>query len=167
MLRYLIPFFPQATLYFLPFVYCLCIVGIIYTSAVTVRQVDLKKIIAYSSVAHMSFVILGLFSLTVNGIEGGVFLMLSHGIVSSALFICIGILYDRYHSRLVFYYGGLNTLMPLYSVFFFLFTLANMGLPGLSNFVGELLVLLGLVSMSPVIAILAAIGTILGAIYSI
>lgn len=167
MLRYLIPFFPHATLYFLPFVYCLCIVGIIYTSAVTVRQVDLKKIIAYSSVAHMSFVILGLFSLTLNGIEGGVFLMLSHGIVSSALFICIGILYDRYHSRLVFYYGGLNTLMPLYSVFFFLFTLANMGLPGLSNFVGELLVLLGLVSMSPVIAILAAIGTILGAIYSI
>lgn len=167
MLRYLIPFFPSATIYFLPFVYSLCIVGIIYTSAVTVRQVDLKKIIAYSSVAHMSFVILGLFSLTINGIEGGIFLMLSHGIVSSALFICIGILYDRYHSRLIFYYGGLTTLMPLYSIFFFLFTLANMGLPGLSNFVGELLVLLGLVSMSPVIAVLAAIGTILGAIYSI
>ena len=167
MLRFLIPLFPKATIYFLPLVYCICILGIIYTSAVTVRQVDLKKIIAYSSVAHMNFVILGLFSLNLNGIEGGIFLMLSHGIVSSALFICIGILYDRYHSRLIFYYGGLNMLMPLYSVFFFLFTLANMGLPGLSNFVGELLVLIGLVNMSPLIAILAAIGTILGAIYSI
>ena len=119
MLRFLIPLFPKATIYFLPLVYCICILGIIYTSAVTVRQVDLKKIIAYSSVAHMNFVILGLFSLNLNGIEGGIFLMLSHGIVSSALFICIGILYDRYHSRLIFYYGGLNMLMPLYSVFFF------------------------------------------------
>jgi NADH:ubiquinone oxidoreductase subunit 4 (subunit M) len=167
MLRFLIPLFPLGTLYFTPFVYCISVVGIIYTSAVTIRQVDLKKIIAYSSVAHMNFVTIGLFSLTVNGIEGSIFLMLSHGIVSSALFICVGILYDRYHSRLLFYYGGLGMVMPIYAVFFLIFTLANMGLPGLSNFVGELLVLLGVYSNSTSTAFLAAIGTILGAIYSI
>jgi NADH-quinone oxidoreductase subunit M len=167
MLRFLIPLFPLATVYFIPFVYCISIVGIIYTSAVTIRQVDLKKIIAYSSVAHMNFVTIGLFSLTANGIEGSIFLMLSHGIVSSALFICIGILYDRYHSRLLFYYGGLNMVMPIYSTFFLIFTLANMGLPGLSNFVGELLVLLGVYTNSTSTAFLAAIGTVLGAVYSI
>jgi len=167
MMRFLVPLFPFGTYYFLPFVYLISLLGILYTSAVTVRQVDLKKIIAYSSVGHMNFVTIGLFSLTFSGISGSIFLMLSHGIVSSALFICIGILYDRYQTRVLFYYGGLVTVMPLFSTFFLIFTLANMGLPGLSNFVGEILVLLGVFYSSGVTAFLAAIGTILGGIYSI
>lgn len=167
MIRFLVPLFPFGTFYFLPFVYVISLLGVLYTSAVTVRQVDLKKIIAYSSVGHMNFVTLGLFSLTFNGLSGSIFLMLSHGIVSSALFICIGILYDRYKTRVLFYYGGLTTVMPLFSTFFLIFTLANMGLPGLSNFVGEILVLLGVFAGNGVTAFLAAIGTILGGIYSI
>ena len=167
MLRFLLPLFPYGTYFFLPFVYVISILGILYTGVVTIRQVDLKKIIAYSSVGHMNFVTLGLFSLTSQGINGSIFLMISHGIVSSALFICIGILYDRYKTRNLFYFGGLTTVMPLFSTFFLIFTLANMGLPGLSNFVGELLVLIGLFESSPVTAFFAAMGTILGGIYSI
>jgi NADH-quinone oxidoreductase subunit M len=139
----MIPLFPYAMDYFSPLVYTICIIGVIYSASVTIRQIDLKKIIAYSSVTHMNFALLGLFSgASVSGIEGCLFFMLAHGIVSSALFICVGMLYERYHTRNLLYYGGLVQTMPIFSSFFFIFTVANLGLPGLSNFVGEFLVLI-------------------------
>lgn len=119
-LRFLIPLFPYASIYFSPFVYMICIIGIIYTSLTTMRQIDLKKIIAYSSIAHMNFAVLGIFSFNLQGIEGSILLMISHGFVASALFMCVGVLYDRYHTRLIPYYGGLAFNMPFFS-FFFLF----------------------------------------------
>jgi len=166
-LRFSIPLFPEATVYFTPLIYTLSVLGIIYASFTTLRQIDLKKIIAYSSVAHMGFVTLGLFSLNAQGIEGAILLMLSHGFVASALFLCIGILYDRTHTRLVRYYGGLVQTMPLFSFFFFVFTLGNLSLPGTSSFVGEFLILLGVFQTNTFIATLAATGMILGGAYSI
>jgi NADH:ubiquinone oxidoreductase subunit 4 (subunit M) len=117
---------------------------VLYASLSTIRQIDLKRIIAYSSIAHMNLTVLGLFSENQQGIEGAIYLMIAHGIVSSALFFCVGILYDRYHTRLLRYYGGLILLMPLCGFFFFNFTIANMGFPGTCNFIGELLILMGL-----------------------
>lgn len=166
-LRFSIPLFPEATVYFTPLIYTLSVLGIIYASFTTLRQIDLKKIIAYSSVAHMGFVTLGLFSLNAQGIEGAILLMLSHGFVASALFLCIGILYDRTHTRLIRYYGGLVQTMPLFSFFFFVFTLGNLSLPGTSSFVGEFLILLGVFQTNTFIATLAATGMILGGAYSI
>jgi len=166
-LRFSIPLFPEATVYFTPFVYTLSVLGIIYASFTTLRQIDLKKIIAYSSVAHMGFVTLGLFSLNTHGVEGALLLMLSHGFVASALFLCIGILYDRTHTRLIRYYGGLVQTMPIFSFFFFIFTLGNLSLPGTSSFVGEFLILLGVFQTNTFIATLAATGMILGGAYSI
>jgi proton-translocating NADH-quinone oxidoreductase chain M len=166
-LRFSIPLFPQATVYFTPLIYTLSVLGIVYASFTTLRQIDLKKIIAYSSVAHMGFVTLGLFSLNAQGIEGAVLLMLSHGFVASALFLCIGILYDRTHTRLIRYYGGLVQTMPLFSFCFFVFTLGNLSLPGTSSFVGEFLILLGVFQTNTFIATLAATGMILGGAYSI
>jgi proton-translocating NADH-quinone oxidoreductase chain M len=166
-LRFSIPLFPEATVYFTPLIYTLSVLGIIYASFTTLRQIDLKKIIAYSSVAHMGFVTLGLFSLNTQGIEGAILLMLSHGFVASALFLCIGILYDRTHTRLIRYYGGLVQTMPLFSFFFFVFTLGNLSLPGTSSFVGEFLILLGVFQTNTFIATLAATGMILGGAYSI
>src|SRR6056300_1414796 len=165
--RYSIPLFPEASVYFTPLIYTLSIIGVIYASLTTLRQIDLKKIIAYSSVAHMGFVTLGLFSLNIQGIEGALFLMLSHGFVASALLLCIGILYDRTHTRLIRYYGGLVQTMPLFSFFFFVFTLGNLSLPGTSSFVGEFLILLGVFQTNTFIATLAATGMILGGAYSI
>jgi len=166
-LRFSIPLFPEATVYFTPLIYTLSVLGIIYASFTTLRQIDLKKIIAYSSVAHIGFVTLGLFSLNTQGIEGAILLMLSHGFVASALFLCIGILYDRTHTRLIRYYGGLVQTMPLFSFFFFVFTLGNLSLPGTSSFVGEFLILLGVFQTNTFIATLAATGMILGGAYSI
>ncbi len=166
-LRFLIPLFPDILLYFQPFVCLLCIIGIIYTACTTIRQVDLKKIIAYSSISHMSFVILGLISNNIYGIEGSVFLMISHGLVSSALFMCVGLLYERYHTRIILYYGSLVYGMPVFSIYLLLFILANMSLPGTSSFIGEFLILLSLYKISFIILFLAASGVILGAIYSI
>jgi proton-translocating NADH-quinone oxidoreductase chain M len=166
-LRFSIPMFPEATLYFTPFIYTLSVVAIVYTSLTTIRQIDLKKIIAYSSVAHMNFVTIGLFSLNVQGIEGSILLMLSHGLVSSALFLCVGALYDRHKTRLVKYYGGLALVAPIFSVIFLFFTLANMSLPGSSSFIGEFLILVGAFQKNTLIATLAAIGMILGAAYSL
>lgn len=136
--------FPYATAYFTPLVFTMCIVGILYSAATTIRQIDLKKIIAYSSVAHMNFALLGLFTNNTQGVEGSLFFMLGHGVVSSGLFLCIGMLYDRYHTRNILYYGGLVVVMPLFCIFFLVFTLANIGLPGTVNFVGEFLVLVGI-----------------------
>ena len=166
-LRFSIPMFPDATLYFTPFIYTLSVIAILYTSLTTIRQIDLKKIIAYSSVAHMNFVTIGMFSLNMQGIEGSILLMLSHGLVSSALFLCVGVLYDRHKTRLVRYYGGIVNTMPIFSVIFLFFTLANMSLPGTSSFIGEFLILVGAFQRNTLIATIAALGMVLGAAYSL
>ena len=166
-IRFMIPLFPFANVYFTPLVLTMCLIGIIYSSFTTIRQIDLKKIIAYSSVAHMNFALLGLFTNNSLGIEGSLYLMLGHGIVSSALFLCIGILYDRYHTRNVLYYGNLIATMPIFSTFFLIFTLANIGMPGTINFVGEFLVLLGTFKLNTIACFLASTSMVLGAIYSI
>jgi proton-translocating NADH-quinone oxidoreductase chain M len=166
-LRFSIPLFPYASLYFTPLIYTMSVIGVIYASLTTLRQIDLKKIIAYSSVAHMGFVTLGLFSLNVQGVEGSILLMLSHGLVSGALFLCIGCLYDRHKTRLVKYYGGCVHVMPLFSVLFLFFTLGNLSLPGTSSFIGEFLILTGAFQTNPFLTTLAALGMILGGAYSL
>lgn len=165
--RFMIPMFPYAMTYFTPLVFTMCVIGIIYSAATTIRQIDLKKIIAYSSVAHMNFALLGLFTNNTQGLEGSLFFMLGHGVVSSALFLCIGMLYDRYHTRNLLYYGGIVQVMPIFSIFFLIFTLANLGLPGMVNFVGEFLVLIGTWRVNTTVIFLASAGMILGAVYAI
>nr|YP_010881070.1 NADH dehydrogenase subunit 4 [Moerckia flotoviana]QDE10617.1 NADH dehydrogenase subunit 4 [Pallavicinia lyellii]WIA66572.1 NADH dehydrogenase subunit 4 [Moerckia flotoviana] len=165
-LRFSIPMFPEATLYFTPFIYTLSVIAIIHTSLTTMRQIDLKKIIAYSSVAHMNFVTIGMFSLNIQGIEGSILLMLSHGLVSSALFSCVGAPYDRHKTRIVKYYGGLVSTMPIFSTIFSSSTPANMSLPGTSSFIGEFPILVGAFQRNSLVATLAALGMILGAAYS-
>ena len=166
-LRFSIPMFPAASLYFTPLVYTMSIIGIVYASLTTLRQIDLKKIIAYSSVAHMGFVTIGLFSLNAQGIEGALLLMLSHGLVASGLFLCVGALYDRTHTRLIHYYGGFVHVMPLFSFIFLVFTMGNLSLPGTSSFVGEFIILLGTFQTNTFIATIAASGMVLGGAYSI
>jgi proton-translocating NADH-quinone oxidoreductase chain M len=166
-IRFSIPLFPEASAYFTPFMFTMSVVAIVYTSLTTLRQGDLKKIIAYSSVAHMGFVTLGLFTGNVVGLEGAMMIMLSHGWVSSALFLCVGVLYDRYHSRMVKYYQGLTQVMPLFAFVFVFFSMANLGFPGTSSFVGEFMSLAGAFEANVTVAILAAIGTVLGAAYSV
>jgi proton-translocating NADH-quinone oxidoreductase chain M len=166
-IRFSIPLFPLATVYFTPLVYTLSVIGVVYASLTTLRQIDLKKIIAYSSVAHMGFVTLGLFSLNMQGIEGALLLMISHGLVASALFLCVGVLYDRHKTRLVKYYGGAVHVMPVYSVLFLIFTLGNLSLPGTSSFVGEFLILTGAFQAHTLITTLAATGMVLGGAYSL
>jgi len=166
LLRFSIPIFPEATLFYQPLVYLISLVSIIYASCTTIRQIDLKKIIAYSSVGHMNFVTLGIVSVNIQGVEGSVLLMLSHGLVSSALFLCVGLLYDRYSTRLLLYYGGLVYGMPLFSIFFLFFTLSNVSLPGTSSFIGEFLVLMGCSNINISVALIACIGIILGAVYA-
>ena len=166
-LRFSIALWPYATYYFTPLIYTLSILAIIYTSLTTLRQIDLKKIIAYSSVAHMNFVTLGLFSLNSQGIEGSLLLMVSHGFVSPALFLCVGVLYDRHKTRLVRYYAGCGRTMPLFAIFFVFFTMANISLPGTSSFIGEFLVLVGTYQNNSFVAVLAATGMILGAAYAL
>ena len=166
-LRFSIPLFPYATLYFTPLIYTMSIIAIIYTSLTTLRQIDLKKIIAYSSVAHMNFVTLGLFSLNTQGIEGSILLMISHGLVSPALFLCVGVLYDRHKTRLLRYYAGCGRTMPLFALLFVFFTMANISLPGTSSFIGEFLVLTGAYQSNSFVAFMAATGMILGAAYAL
>ena len=164
-LRILLPSFEFANLYFTPLVFTFAITGIIYSSCTTIRQIDLKKIIAYSSVAHMNFILIGLFSVNTVAISGSIFLMLSHGFVSSGLFLCVGILYDRYHTRLLTYYGGLISYMPVFGYFFLVLSFANIGFPGTSSFIGELLIILGAFNFNIIATILAGIGMITGACY--
>lgn len=142
-IRYSLGLFPESSAFFAPFVFTISVFGVIYASLTTLQQADLKKIIAYSSVGHMGLVTIGIFSANAQGILGSILLMISHGIVSGALFLCIGILYERHHTRIVKYYGGLIHTMPLYSVCFIIFTLGNIGLPGTSSFLGEFLVIAG------------------------
>jgi NADH-quinone oxidoreductase subunit M len=164
-LRFSLPMFPDASHYFAPLVFGLSIVAIIYTSLVALVQEDMKKLIAYSSVAHMGFVTLGIFTFTVHGINGAMFQMLSHGVISGALFLCVGVVYDRLHTREISRYGGLVNNMPLYATLFMIFMLGSVGLPGTSGFVGEFLVLLGTYQVSTIVATLGATGLVLGAAY--
>lgn len=166
-LRFTLPMLPYANAYFSPIIYTAATLSIIYASLVTIRQIDLKRIIAYSSIAHMNLIVLGLFSYTQQGIDGAIYLMIAHGIVSSALFFCVGVLYDRHHTRLIRYYGGLVQVMPIYSTFLFLFSLANMSFPGTSNFIGEFLILIGLFEKNSFVLIFAGTGIVLSAVYSI
>lgn len=166
-LRFSIPMFPYATLYFTPLIYTMSILAVIYTSLTTLRQIDLKKIIAYSSVAHMNFVTIGLFSSFAQGIEGSVLLMISHGLVSPALFLCVGVLYDRHKTRILRYYSGCGRTMPLFALLFLFFTMANISLPGTSSFVGEFLVLMGAFQNNTFVAMMTATGMVLGAAYAL
>ncbi len=166
-IRFSIPMFPDASLYFAPFVFALSVIAIIYTSLVALMQEDIKKLIAYSSVAHMGFVTMGLFTLTAQGIQGAMFQMVSHGIVSGALFLCVGVVYDRLHTREIAAYGGLASKMPLYAVAMMVFTMANVGLPGTSGFVGEFLTLLGAFRANTWVAFFATTGVILSAAYAL
>ncbi len=164
-IRFSLGLFPIASDFFTPLIFTLSIIAIIYTSLVALMQDDMKKLIAYSSVAHMGFVTIGIFSLTKQGLEGSIIQMISHGLISAALFLCVGVLYDRYHSRMISSYGGLVNVMPKYALVFMIFTLAALGLPGTSGFVGEFLVLVGIFQVSIVVAVLASLGIILAAAY--
>jgi NADH-quinone oxidoreductase subunit M len=166
-LRFSLPMFPDASLYFQNFVYVLSVVAIVYTSLVALVQEDMKKLIAYSSVAHMGFVTMGIFSMTRQGVDGAVFQMISHGLVSGALFLCVGVVYDRMHTRDIAAYGGLANRMPLYAGIFMLFTMANVGLPGTSGFVGEFMTLLGAFASNTWVAFFATTGVILSAGYAL
>ncbi|MGB6176546.1 MAG: NADH-quinone oxidoreductase subunit M [Methylocella sp.] len=166
-LRVSLPMFPEASAYFAPLVFALSIIAIIYTSLVALAQEDMKKLIAYSSVAHMGFVTMGLFSMTAQGVQGAVFQMVSHGLVSAALFLCVGVLYDRLHTHEIAVYGGLAARMPLYAAVFMIFTLANVALPGTSGFIGEFLTLLGAFRINSLVAFLATTGVILSVSYAL
>jgi NADH-quinone oxidoreductase subunit M len=166
-LRFSLPMFPEATQHLAPLIYALSIIAIVYTSLVALVQEDIKKLIAYSSVAHMGFVTMGIFAVTAQGVAGGIFQMISHGIVSAALFLCVGVVYDRMHTREIAAYGGLVNRMPVYAVIFLVFTLANVGLPGTSGFVGEFLTLIGTFRINTWVATLATLGTILSAAYAL
>ena len=164
-IRFSIGLFPIASENFVPLIYVLSLVAIVYTSLVALMQEDMKKLIAYSSVAHMGYVTLGIFTVTQQSLEGGIVQMISHGLVSAALFLCVGVVYDRMHSRLIKTYGGLASIMPKYAVFFMVFTLAAVGLPGTSGFVGEFLILMGVFKKSFLVATIASLGVILAVAY--
>ncbi len=164
-LRFSLPMLPDASLFFAPMVFWLSVIAIVYTSLVALVQEDMKKLIAYSSVAHMGFVTLGIFTVTTQGVEGAIFQMLSHGLISAALFLCVGVVYDRLHTREIGRYGGLVNNMPRYATVFMIFMLGSVGLPGTSGFVGEFLTLVGAFQVDTIIAALATTGVVLGAVY--
>lgn len=153
--------------YFAPIMYTLSILGVIYASLTTIRQTDLKRIIAYSSVGHMGIVTIGIFAMNVEGIEGSIYLQIAHGIVSSALFIVVTLLYERYHTRIVKYYRGVTVTMPIYSILFLIFTMSNIAVPGTSNFIGEIMAIGGAMEENGVVAVLAAVGMVLSASYGL
>ncbi|MGF1641867.1 MAG: NADH-quinone oxidoreductase subunit M [Rhodospirillales bacterium] len=164
-LRFSLPMFPEASIAFAPLIFALSVVAVIYTSLVALAQEDMKKLIAYSSVAHMGFVTVGTFTLTAHGVQGAIYQMLSHGVVSAALFLIVGVVYDRIHSRDITAYGGLVHRMPAYALVFMVFMLASVGLPGTGGFIGEFLVLMGAFQVNTWVAALTATGVILGAVY--
>jgi len=164
-IRFSLGLFPIASEIFTPLIYTLSVIAIILTSLIALMQEDMKKLIAYSSVAHMGFVTLGIFTIQQQGIEGSIIQMISHGLVSAALFLCVGVVYDRMHSRMISNYGGIVTIIPKYSILFMLFTLAALGLPGTSGFIGEFLILMGVFKDNFLVAVLASLGVILGAAY--
>ena len=164
-IRFSVGLFPVASEYFVPLVFGLSLIAIIYTSLIALMQEDMKKLIAYSSVAHMGFVTMGIFTMTPQGIEGSIFQMISHGIISAALFLCVGVVYERMHTREISKYGGIVSVMPRYAVVFMVFTLGSLGLPGTTGFIGEFLILLGTFKVNFMVATIASIGVILGAAY--
>ena len=166
-LRFNLPMFPDASAFFAPLVFALSVIAVIYTSLVAFRQTDIKKLIAYSSVAHMGFVTMGIFAGNEQGVQGAVYQMLSHGLISGALFLCVGVVYDRMHTREIAFYGGLVNRMPWYAAIFMLFTMANVGLPGTSGFVGEILTMTGTYQASTWASFGAATGVILSAVYAL
>lgn len=166
-LRFSITLFPTASLYFSPLVYLLSIVGVLYASMSAIRQTDFKRIIAYSSIAHMNLVTIGIFSFNVMGIEGAILQSISHGFVSGGMFLLIGVLYSRYHTRSLQYFGGLVHMMPIYAIFLLIFTLANIALPSTSSFVGEFLILAGIYKTNAAASIISALGVILCGAYSL
>mgnify|MGYP001173005790 FL=1 len=164
-IRFSLGLFPVASEFFTPLIYTLSVIAIVFTSLIALMQEDMKKLIAYSSVAHMGFVTLGIFTIQQQGIEGSIIQMISHGLVSAALFLCVGVIYDRMHSRLINSYGGIVTVIPKYSVLFMLFTLAALGLPGTSGFIGEFLILMAVFKDNFLVAVIASLGVIFGAAY--
>jgi NADH:ubiquinone oxidoreductase subunit 4 (subunit M) len=162
-----LPLCPNATLYYLPVIYTFNLLGLLYCSLIAIRQNDLKKIIAYSSVAHMNLVVLGLFSINIQGLQGAILLMVGHALSSSGLFFLVGCLYDRHKIRLLNYYGGLVQTMPLFSSFFFFLSLTNFSFPGTSNFIGEILILIGIFETNTFVTCVAAFSSILTVTYSI
>jgi len=166
-IRFSFPLFPEACFYFAPFVYSISTVGVIYTSFTAIRQSDFKRIIAYTSISHMNLVMIGLFSFNVIGLEGAILQSLSHGFVSSALFLIIGVIYDRHNTRMVKYYSGLAHTMPLYTIIFLFFTLANIGFPITGSFIGELLIILGSFKVNNTITFICTSGMIIGGCYSL
>ena len=166
-LRFSLPMFPQASDYFTPLVFAMSVIAVVYTSLVAFRQTDIKKLIAYSSVAHMGFVTMGIFAGNAAGVQGAIFQMLSHGVISGALFLCVGVVYDRMHTREIAFYGGLVNRMPWYAATFLLFTMGNVGLPGTSGFVGEILTMTGVYQVSTWTAVVAATGVIFSAVYAL
>lgn len=166
-IRFTLPIFPMACFYYTPFVYTIAVISVIYTSFTAIRQTDFKRIIAYTSIAHMNLVILGIFSYTNIGLEGAILQSLSHGFVASALFLVIGIVYDRYRTRIIQYYGGLAITMPIYITIFLFFTLANISFPGTSSFVGEFLILVGSFKVNTTVTFFGAISVIIGGAYSL
>lgn len=167
LIRFSLPMFPQASFFFTPLVYTIAVSGIVYTSFTAIRQTDFKRIIAYTSIAHMNLVILGIFSFNTIGIEGAILQSLSHGFVASALFLVIGVVYDRYRTRIVQYYGGLASVMPIYIAIFLFFTMANISFPGTSSFVGEFLILVGSFKANTTITFLGATSVVIGGAYSL
>ena len=166
-LRFSLPLFPEANFFFTPLVYTISVLGVIYTSLTAIRQTDFKRIIAYTSVAHMNIVMIGIYSFNLIGLEGSILQSISHGFVSSALFLIIGVVYDRFHTRLIKYYSGLVHIMPIYAIIFLFFTMANIALPGTSSFVGEFLILTGSLKENTTVTFLGATGMILGGAYSL
>jgi NADH-quinone oxidoreductase subunit M len=166
-LRFSLPMFPDASMYFTPLVFALSVIAIVWASLVAFRQVDIKKLIAYSSVAHMGFVTMGIFSGNEQGVQGAIFQMLSHGVISGALFLCVGVVYDRMHTREIAFYGGLVNRMPVYAAIFLLFTMGNVGLPGTSGFPGEILTMVGAFEVNAWVAAGACLGVILSAAYAL
>lgn len=166
-LRFSLPLFPKACFFFTPLIYSIAVTGIVYSSFTAIRQTDFKRIIAYTSIAHMNLVVLGIFSFNTIGVEGAILQSLSHGFVASGLFLIIGVVYDRYKTRIVSYYGGLVTVMPIYAAHFLIFTLANISFPGTSSFIGELLILIGSFKVNICVTFLGATGVIIGGVYSL
>jgi proton-translocating NADH-quinone oxidoreductase chain M len=166
-IRYNLTLFFDASVFFSPFVYLLCVIGVIYSSLSALRQTDMKRIIAYSSIAHMNLVVLGIFSFNISGLEGSIIQSISHGFVSGGMFLLIGILYNRYHTRFLHYYGGLVHFMPIFAGLFLVFTMANIALPGTSSFIGEFLLLLGIFKENTLTALVSALGVILSGSYSL
>ena len=167
LIRFSLPLFPSATVFFTPLVYTMAAIAVVYTSLTAIRQTDIKRIIAYASVAHMNVILIGMFAMNAQGLEGAMIQQLAHGFVASALFLCVGVLYDRHHTRLVKYYGGMAHTMPIFVTIFLFFTMANIAMPVTAGFVGEFLILVGAFQANTTIAVLGATGMVLGGGYSL